>query len=117
MSDGEISGVAGRMILGRPNPNENLGWGRSVNLMCVDTYGSVEEEMSVKFFIGPPAHVGVMAGRPEEFFICTPTPRGLGIRIGLHGKMTGACTVWGNLQQKRWITATWRVQEIGRTRV
>ena len=30
-SGGEISGVAGRAVLGRPNPDENLGWERSVN--------------------------------------------------------------------------------------
>ena len=32
----------------------------------------------MEFDIGTPARVGVMAGRPEEFFIGTPTPRRLG---------------------------------------
>ena len=58
----------------RERIRENLGWERSVSRMCVDHYWSVEGEMSVKFCIGSPANVGVMAGRPEEFFIGTPTP-------------------------------------------
>ena len=72
--DGEIPGVTGKSEDERANPDENLGWERSVSRMCVDHYGSVEGEMSVKFCIGSPANVGVMAGRPEEFFIGTPTP-------------------------------------------
>ena len=72
--DGEIPGVTGKSEDERANPDENLGWERSVSRMCVDHYGSVEGEMSVKFCIGSPANVGVLAGRPEEFFIGTPTP-------------------------------------------
>ena len=85
-SDGEISGVAGRAVLGRPNPDENLEWERSVNRLCVGKCGSVEGETpfsrnetrlvrdAVEFFAGTPAGDEVRTDRSEEFFIGAPTP-------------------------------------------